>query len=152
MAATALATNGAKVYITGRRMEVLEKAAKETDVGEGSLVPIQMDVCDKESIEKVVKQVESKEKFLSLQVASQLLRRVFPAELLTFCADSLINNAGVAKGVQRGLTEAKKDGIEAYSKKMLEYDPSVFEFGELEHLSPLGDGLTRTAIQFTRPT
>ncbi|KAJ3508598.1 hypothetical protein NLJ89_g5674 [Agrocybe chaxingu] len=37
MMATALETNGATVYIVGRRMDVLEKAAKENSVSTGLL-------------------------------------------------------------------------------------------------------------------
>ncbi|KAH6912800.1 short-chain dehydrogenase [Coprinopsis sp. MPI-PUGE-AT-0042] len=51
-----LAAAGAKVYITSRRLEVLEKAAKEWNdernqlSGAGELVPLQLDVTDKQSI------------------------------------------------------------------------------------------------------
>jgi hypothetical protein len=48
--ATALAANGAKVYITGRRLEVLEAAAKDLSVSGGEIVAIQADVSNKEGI------------------------------------------------------------------------------------------------------
>lgn len=67
--------SGAKVYITGRRMEALETAAKEhspdSDESSGSIVPIgPCDVTSKQSLEDLVKQIESKEKYLSLVVAA----------------------------------------------------------------------------------
>lgn len=77
MATQALSANGAKVYITGRRSEVLEKAAKEhspqnhnADI-HGEIIPVgDVDVRKKEDLEKLVSQIESKEKYLSLVVAA----------------------------------------------------------------------------------
>lgn len=68
MASQALSANGAKVYITGRRMEALEAAAKEHQPqGKGSIVPIgPCDVTKKEDLEKLVKQLQEKEKHLNL--------------------------------------------------------------------------------------
>ncbi|KAJ2913924.1 hypothetical protein MD484_g6488, partial [Candolleomyces efflorescens] len=49
--ATGLAASGAKVYITGRRLEVLQKVANGWDKqAGGEIVPLQMDVTSKESI------------------------------------------------------------------------------------------------------
>ncbi|KAG5646530.1 hypothetical protein DXG03_003297 [Asterophora parasitica] len=59
-----LATTGAKVYITERRLEVLRKAAKtwnEKNPGNASIIPLHMDVTDKESIAHVKKILEEKE-------------------------------------------------------------------------------------------
>jgi NAD(P)-dependent dehydrogenase (short-subunit alcohol dehydrogenase family) len=52
--AAALAQNGCKVYITGRRGDVLEQAAKDATPGPetgGEVIPIQADVSDKEGID-----------------------------------------------------------------------------------------------------
>jgi len=72
MAAQALAANGAKVYITGRRTEVLENAAKthSPDQG-GQIIPLgPCDVTKKDDLEKLYKELASKEKHINLLVAS----------------------------------------------------------------------------------
>ncbi|KAK7460511.1 hypothetical protein VKT23_009231 [Stygiomarasmius scandens] len=71
MIAEQLSQNGAKVYITGRRIEVLQKVAAETN---SALIPVQMDVSDKESIRNVAKAIEDADSKL----------------------DILINNAGIS--------------------------------------------------------
>lgn len=55
MATQALAANGAKVYITGRRMEALEQAAKSHSPSAesgGSIIPIQADITSKVTPER----------------------------------------------------------------------------------------------------
>jgi len=71
--ACALATNGAKVYITGRRLEVLHDAVERYSKssggkGEGSLIAVECDVTKKESIEKCIKHIEGKESYVNLLV------------------------------------------------------------------------------------
>jgi NAD(P)-dependent dehydrogenase (short-subunit alcohol dehydrogenase family) len=62
------------VYITGRREEVLENAAKQhtpnPEVSSGQIVPITCDVTAKDSLEELVQQISSNEKYLSLLVAA----------------------------------------------------------------------------------
>jgi len=68
-----LAANGAKVYITGRRKEVLENAAKShaPSTGGGSIIPIgPYDVTKKDDIESLVAEISSKEKHINLFVAA----------------------------------------------------------------------------------
>jgi len=55
--AKAFASNGAKVYITGRRLEVLQEAAKLQFRGQGKIEALQMDVTKKESIQVVVETI-----------------------------------------------------------------------------------------------
>ncbi|CAE6486349.1 unnamed protein product [Rhizoctonia solani] len=75
MIAKGLAVNGAKVYIGGRRKDVLDKAASENGQEiKGQIVPIQLDVANKGSIEHAVNFISSNDGKL----------------------DILINNAGIA--------------------------------------------------------
>lgn len=102
-AAQALAANGAKVYITGRRQNVLEASASVHGATEalhssgGSIVPLQMDVTSKESIQEAVQVISAQEKFVNV----------------------LINNAGIGSG---RATARASDGPEAYAKAMFDED------------------------------
>ncbi|KAK3647348.1 hypothetical protein LTR56_008180 [Elasticomyces elasticus] len=61
MITQALVSNGAKVYITGRREEVLENTVKQYNTGKGSLHSITADVSSKEGCIKLAKEIEEKE-------------------------------------------------------------------------------------------
>ncbi|KAF3220156.1 hypothetical protein TWF192_000784 [Orbilia oligospora] len=75
MIAKSFAANGAKVYIIGRRLQVLQKTA-ETHASDtsGEIIPLQGDVTSKSSIEDIVKQIHEREGYINV----------------------LFNNAGVA--------------------------------------------------------
>ncbi|RSH79180.1 uncharacterized protein EHS24_001219 [Apiotrichum porosum] len=97
--ATALAENGCTVYITGRRLEPLEEAAKfKPRKGNGRIVAIQADLGSKESIVALRDAVSAQEKFINV----------------------LVNNAGVC------LSAPKIDNVpqtaEGLSKCLLEED------------------------------
>lgn len=69
MMTKALALNGAhRVYIVGRRLEVLEAAAKESP--HGNIIPIEGDVTSKESLETVVGQIESEVGYINVLIAN----------------------------------------------------------------------------------
>ena len=70
MMAQTLATNGARVYITGRTKEKLDRAvqAHASSLPPNSLVPIVSDVTDKQSIRKLYDEIASKEKKLCILV------------------------------------------------------------------------------------
>jgi NADP-dependent 3-hydroxy acid dehydrogenase YdfG len=76
--ANALAANGVKVYVTGRRADKLKDAEKQDPSG-GSIIALQMDVTDKESIQAGVDAIAKQEKFVNF----------------------LVNNAGVTSGMFR---------------------------------------------------
>jgi len=61
MIAQGLAVNGAKVYIAGRRKDVLEKAIGDIGSGAGEIVPLVMDVTDKTSITRAAQEIEARE-------------------------------------------------------------------------------------------
>jgi len=69
MASQALAANGARVYITSRRMETLEKSADIHDPGQsgGEIIPIgPCDVRKKEDLQKLVEDLSKKEKYINM--------------------------------------------------------------------------------------
>lgn len=74
--AQALQSNGAKVYITGRRQEVLQKTAKLYSTGPGSIHALPGDISSKDEVIRLAKEVEAKE----------------PGGI-----QLLVNNAGIAK-------------------------------------------------------
>ncbi|KAI9932569.1 hypothetical protein ASPWEDRAFT_122776 [Aspergillus wentii DTO 134E9] len=79
MATQSLAVNGAKVYITGRTKEKLDRVAEiySKDIP-GQIIPIAADVTSKESIQKLVDEISAKESKLHI----------------------LINNAGISSPTQ----------------------------------------------------
>lgn len=69
MIARALASNGAKVYIIGRRLEVLEKAVatfEEENLQPGSLIAISGDVGSKAGVEELKTKMEQAESSLDI--------------------------------------------------------------------------------------
>jgi len=101
MAAQTLAANGSKVYITSRRNEAIENAAKQHgDDAPGQIIPIQSDVTTKEGIDKLVREISSRESHL----------------------DVLINSAGIS-GPKSDLSS--KDDAKTLSKAL--YGGETFE-------------------------
>ncbi|ORY27931.1 hypothetical protein BCR39DRAFT_536852 [Naematelia encephala] len=66
--AIALAENGAKVYITGRRAEPLQAAAVERTEKGGAIIAIQADVGNKEGIKDFRSQLEAREKYINVLI------------------------------------------------------------------------------------
>ncbi|KAJ4341926.1 hypothetical protein N0V95_007081 [Ascochyta clinopodiicola] len=72
MSAQALAANGAKVYITGRRQEVLDRAVEShSPQGDGQIIALSpCDVTKKADLEKMYEELSKKEKYINLLVAA----------------------------------------------------------------------------------
>ncbi|KAJ3800908.1 hypothetical protein GGU11DRAFT_676191 [Lentinula aff. detonsa] len=68
MIARGLAANGAKVYITGRRADVLQRVVDTTPKGDGGIYALPMDVTSKDSILQAKKEIEMKEGRLHILV------------------------------------------------------------------------------------
>lgn len=103
MIVQALAVNGAKVYITGRTEEKLEKVAElyGKDIS-GQIIPITVDVTQKSEISRLVKEIESKEKCLCI----------------------LVNNAGIQAGSH---TVAESKTAEEMKYNMFDDESNSFE-------------------------
>jgi hypothetical protein len=61
MITQALVANGAKVYITSRRDEVLQQTEKLYNSGPGQIIPLQGDVSDKNDIKRLYDEMCQKE-------------------------------------------------------------------------------------------
>lgn len=61
MITQALVANGAKVYITSRRDEVLQQTEKLYNTGPGKIIPLQGDVSDKQDIKRLCDEITQQE-------------------------------------------------------------------------------------------
>ncbi|KAI1339204.1 hypothetical protein F5Y15DRAFT_383430 [Xylariaceae sp. FL0016] len=68
MATQALVANGAKVYITGRTKEKLDRVVEKYSEGNDSIIPIQADITNKQEIAKLAKDIESRESCLCILI------------------------------------------------------------------------------------
>lgn len=98
MIAQAFANNGARVYIVGRRADVLLKSAETWGAKlanpKGKLIPVTADITSKETIQTLADEIKAKEQKL----------------------DVLVNNAGVS--LETSNTDAATEGLEALQKEL----------------------------------
>lgn len=113
MITKALAANGAKVYITGRRLNVLEATIKSVATPEllgdlsGSIHALQMDVTSKESIKSVTEAISKQDGYVNV----------------------LVNNAGIS--LTKGDISKASEGVEALRDGLFNDDEKSWEESEL---------------------
>lgn len=61
MITQALASNGAKVYITGRRQEALNKVVEQYNTGPGKIIALPGDISSKDDVKRLAGELTSKE-------------------------------------------------------------------------------------------
>ncbi|KAF4210482.1 hypothetical protein CNMCM8980_009410 [Aspergillus fumigatiaffinis] len=107
MITQALAVNGAKVYITGRTGEKLDRVAELYSHNiPGQIIPITADITNKQSIQKLVDEISSKEKALHI----------------------LVNNAGISGKTQDTDSQSAE---ELHQKLFKDESNSVEEWDEI---------------------
>jgi NAD(P)-dependent dehydrogenase (short-subunit alcohol dehydrogenase family) len=107
MITQALVQNGAKVYITGRRKEKLDKAIEHYSTGPGSIHALPGDVSEKEDVIRLAKELQTKE-----PNGIQLL----------------VNNAGIARDDDTKFSNGQPDmtDAKAISEHFLKTKPDQF--------------------------
>ncbi|KAI1748965.1 hypothetical protein F4782DRAFT_542504 [Xylaria castorea] len=102
MITQALVANGAKVYITGRTEEKLERVVEKYSDGKDTIVLIPSDITSKEGIKKLVSEIESQESN-GLHI--------------------LVNNAGISGST----VETSAKSAEEAKKNLFDTESSTFE-------------------------
>jgi NAD(P)-dependent dehydrogenase (short-subunit alcohol dehydrogenase family) len=99
--AQAFANNGAKVYITSRRQDVLEHTSKQWGSSlahpKGKLIPVTCDVTSKDSIKKLLQEISKQEDHIDL----------------------LVNNSGISEGqsdVEKGDQSVRDLAMELFGE------------------------------------
>ncbi|MCJ1254603.1 hypothetical protein MMC24_002418 [Lignoscripta atroalba] len=94
MITQALVSNGAKVYITGRREEALESVVEQYNTGPGKIIALAGDISNKDDVKRLADEISSKEsKGIHL----------------------LVNNAGIARDDSTKYSGGKPDFSSAQS-------------------------------------
>lgn len=138
MAAKGLAANGAKVYIVGRRKELLEKVAKENNgILSGSLHPIEGDVSSKESLANVAKSIS--EGYLDILVNNAGIEG--PVTLLG-------SKVGEMSAEEVAKAHLNNETYESWSK-LFQINTSAVFFATMSFLPLLGKSKSANIINIT---
>lgn len=108
MITQALVANGAKVYITGRREDALERVVEKYNSGPGSIVALPGDISSKDDVKRLAGELVSREGKLHL----------------------LVNNAGIARDNDTRFSTVGKPDFEdatSISEHMMRSQPEQWE-------------------------
>lgn len=165
MITQALAVNGAKVYITGRTPEKLDRVVElyGKDI-EGEIVPLKgFDVTEKQHIAKLVKEIESREKCLCILVnnagissntintdvdsATELKKELFDVESSNFDDWTSVFTTNVSSIF---FTSGKLYLLELYGAHLLTNEPCSAAFLPLlQKSTELHEGWSGTILNIT---
>ncbi|KAG0704862.1 NAD(P)-binding protein [Suillus ampliporus] len=141
MIATALENNGATVYIVGRRLEVIEKAAKENNKF-GRLIPLQGDITCRQSLTQLVETVRARHGYIDLLVNNAgISRNILPSRLPSPLDDPADASLSI-KAFQSVLwdTGSPADFAETFDTNVTAVYFTTVAFLELLHLGNLRRG------------
>jgi len=105
MISTALENNGATVYIIGRRLDVLEKAASQHS-RHGRIIPLQGDITSRDSLLSVAQTLKARHGYIDL----------------------LVNNAGIARNLLPSRLPSPLDDIDRSTEESI---PSIKSFQDV---------------------
>ena len=109
MITQALVSNGAKVYITGRREEALNKVLEQYNTGPGKIIPLPGDISSKDDAKRLADEVASKE---------------------SNGIHLLVNNAGIARDDNTRYSKAGKPDFgsaQAISDHFMQSEPEQWQ-------------------------
>lgn len=109
MITQALATNGAKVYITGRREEALNSVVEQYNTGPGKIMALPGDISSKDEVKRLADEVTSKE---------------------SNGIHLLVNNAGIARDENTRIDKNEKPdskSAQSISEYMMSSEPEHWE-------------------------
>ncbi|KIK98985.1 hypothetical protein PAXRUDRAFT_610696 [Paxillus rubicundulus Ve08.2h10] len=105
MISTALENNGATVYIIGRRLDVLEKAASQHS-RHGRIIPLQGDITSRDSLLSVAQTLKTRHGYIDL----------------------LVNNAGIVRNLLPSRLPSPLDDIDRSTEESI---PSIKSFQDI---------------------
>lgn len=139
--AKALEHNGATVYIIGRRLYVLEKAASEHNK-HGNIIPLQGDITSRESLTAIVETIKARHGYIDLLVNNAgIARNLLPSRLPSPLDDTTGGPPSI-KALQDVLwnTGDPSDFAETFGTNVTAQYYTTIAFLELLHLGNLRRG------------